>query len=437
MVRRIGKTVVLCLFICLLAACQSQEVEQIGETNGNEETVQYLLPQNMSVTEFNITSHEEELKVTSVDQQWSINGSEPADETAVNYFMEDLRKLTGKRVQHEPDREEDLTIELADRSEELTLTIWNDTDEILVKVSDTLYSVESLPMSLAPFSSDYLKKAIELDLSGLKEIRLIGDETITLNQTSELMEVERIPFISGWYLHGLYDTNFSIKYSWMDQLQENLTRIHGEETDLPLEEVVKTIEIISSADKQTIDIGNSVNDTQTLIRVNSLNQNYLIPTQQIDFYQFEPLNSVDNFIALIPLDAVERVDIERGTEQYTLLVERDFSIGEDDEVVIDSTFFLNDQEIEEDTMRRAYQYLARLSYDKELDEERDKQNSDEEPVKLTYVYVNDGESIEKVIQLLPVLNTDNYIVENESIKEFTATDDKLNDLFEAFKELNN
>ncbi|PRY81354.1 hypothetical protein [Alkalibacterium olivapovliticus] len=430
------RVISLFLFVLALGACTSKEADQEDETTVNEETVQFLLPQNISPTDFSVISSEESISANYTDQQWHSEGAVNISQDAVRFFIEDLRELSGRRVNREIEDKEDLMIQLSDRSDEISLSIWYDEEGTLAQVNNTTYLVETLPASLSPFSSTFLEAAIELDEGDIEEIRLIGDETIVLNQTTDLSEVEKIPFISGWYLHGPFETDFSVQYGWMDDFFESITRLHGEETKMVIEEVVQTIELIHTQGSETIEIGKAEKDGQTVIRVDSLDQNYLIPTHLTEFYDIDPLEIVDNFIALIPLDAVEQVEIKRGTEHFLVEIDRDFSIDDQGEVVIDSAFFINEKEVEEDVMRRAYQYLARLSYQRIRDDERDKVDLNEEAVTLTYQYTNQGDVVEKNIELIPVSDATTVIVKNDSISEFIADDEKLNDMFEALRELN-
>lgn len=436
MVKRFKSLLFLTILIAVLPGC-NDSVEQIdSETLSNEESVQFILSQSIMPTELTVVTENETIQTTRTNNHWQSEELAQADERAIAYFLEDLRGLKGKRVERDLETPEDLSIHLADGEYNIEILLWNNEEEAIVQVNDVNYQVEQLPASLSSFNKIFLEPAIELNTDSVEEILFSDDEEeISLNQTTEMLEVERIPFISGWYLHGPYETDFSIEFNWMGQLLSSFIRLHGVETEQEIESIVQTIEINSSESSETIHVGNVNEEGFSLIKVERQDQHYLVPTQLIDYYQFEPLSIVDNFVALIPLDAVEKIEIDDGTDHFMIEVERDFLLDDDDEVTVEYLFYFNNEEIEENVMRRAYQYLARLSYHSELTDEYESLRSDNNVVDLTYYYINEGENRQKIIKLYPITDTTSYIVENDGVEEFILTDERLNDLFDAFRAL--
>ncbi|MCC5895944.1 MAG: hypothetical protein JJU16_10815 [Alkalibacterium sp.] len=435
MFKRFKIECILPVAILFLAGCNEPEGQTDSDTHTAEESVQFIVSQTLSPTELTIVSGEETVEVVYQDEQWQSEELDVADERAIAFFIEDLIGLKGTRITEEPASTESLTIKLGNAEDTIDIKVWDTDSDKGVQVNNTMYKVNELPDTLSPFNKVFLEPALIIGNDSFEKITFKDEDELTLDQTTGMLEVETLPFISGWYLHGPYETDLSIEYTWMGQLLESFARLHGIETENEIEDATQTIEIAGAQNGETLEIGDSDETGFSLLKVVSVNQHYLVPTQLLERYQFDPLAVVDNFVALIPLDAVETVKIEGQTDQFMIDVEREFSLDEDDDVIVEHTFYFNNKEIEEGIMRRAYQYLARLSYFSEITEEDQKSPGDRDLITLTYGYINEGEPVERVIKLYPTLDSGTYIVDNDGVEEFTLTDEKLNDLFEAFREL--
>lgn len=436
MFKRINLKIILLFSLVVLTACQDSSEESDTETVTSEESVQFVMPQSIMPSEISIVSDEDTIELLRENARWYSEELDHTDETAIAYFIEDLRGIKGKRIEKKIETSENLSITIADEQETIDLLVWNE-EEIVVQANDVMFQVEQLPESISPFNKLFLEPAVELGQDTISELVFRGEEEVTLNQTTNMTMVETLPFISGWYLHGPYDTDFSVEFNWMGQMLDSFSRLHGKEAEQNIESVTKTIEVRGSESNETLEIGEPDNEGYTLVKVMSQNQHYLVPSQIIDAYQFEFLDIADNFVALIPLDAVERVELDNGTDRFILEADHEVSLNEEGEVSTNHAFYFNNEPIEENVMRRAYQYLARLSYYDEVSPEDKEKRSESESTTIKYHYLNEGETVEKIINLYPIEGTDKYIVENDGVIEFTMTNDRVYDLIEAFSDLNN
>lgn len=439
--KRLFKGLILLSLITLTACTDSEETdstEPVDEENNSEQMssqVQYILPQSFSVQSVSIETDSQEVLLDYKENNWEATGLENPDPDSIALLVEELLNIVGKPVEEEFVGETTLTLYGSDESIEV-IVAGKETAN-LIQVDEQVFEVEDLPLTLDPFNPVFLEDSLELGIEGLNEISFEHDgETVRLSQSTDLNEVEKLPFISGWYLNDVYETAFSIEYYWMNTIISQLTELKAVHTDAVSEAYTQKITLRNGESEEILHIGENSEGGNTLVYLENQDQTIAMPTQVAQLFQFEPLEIVDNFIALIPLDAVETVNLSTPEEDYTIQVERTVDVTDDD-TEISSTFYFNDEEIEESIFRRTYQYLARLSYSEPLTPEEKQQTDGEDAIELTYDYLLEGKTVKKEIRLVSLENSKEYSVVNDGIVEFKMTDEKLEELFDAFDELKN
>lgn len=439
--KRLVKGIVL-LSLTTLAACTDSEetdsTEPVEQNNNTEQTTdqaQYLLPQSLSVQSLSIQDESQDILLEYKENSWEATGLENPDPSAISNLVEELLNIVGKPVEEEFAGETTLTLTSSDESINIVLAGEERAD--LIQVDEQVFEVEERPLALNPFNPIFLEESVELGIEGLNEIRFYRDgELVKLSQTTDMNEVEKLPFISGWYLNDVYETDFSIEYYWMNTVFSQFTELKAMATDTESGVSDHRITLSNGEAEEILHIGESIEGGNTLVYLENQDQTIAMPTQVVQLSQFEPLDIVDNFIALIPLDAVENIKISTPENKYSIRVERTVDVTAD-ATDISSVFYLNDEEIEESVFRRTYQYLVRLSYSEPLTPEEKQQTDGEDAIDLTYDYLLEGETVRKEIKLVPFENSNEYSVINDGIEEFKMTDEKLKELFDAFDELNN
>lgn len=158
---------------------------------------------------------------------------------------------------------------------------------------------------------------------------------------------------------------------------------------------------------------------------------YVVPKGLVKELDLDPQALIDNFIALIPLDAVESVTLE-GLQNITIshLVER---TGEGESAQEQHEFSLDGHVVEETAFRKVYQYLAALTYQDLLDEHSEV--AEEATLTITYQFLSEGESLKHVIHFYD-LDDNRYAVEKNGVLEFTANKAEINEMLTELTEFN-
>lgn len=421
----------------LLVSCST--VSQEEEIDDEEQVATYLFQEELLVRTMEIIDKDQTIELSYKNGKWETVGLDNPDELSIDLFIEELAKLRGILVEYSNEIEHlfetSITVIKMESSvqENVTIEINEEEREYFAKINDQVFLLENPPQSLQQFDRSYLEKPIPVRAGNIHEIIFDNDgEKVVLNQRSNMRRVETAPFISGWYLHEVYETNFSIEYQWMDSLLESFSFMRGEETDQIVESVHQIIYLMSDDYEEVITIGHEVGDYH-VAHVKSEDAHFLIPANIVQHYQFEPLDIVDNFVALIPLDVVQEIHIESETDLFIINAEHEIVTDEED-IGLSSTFYFNGEEIEEQPFRRMYQYLARLSYSTEYNEEFIDQDSSG-IVSIVYSYLSEGELVQKSIELVPINEKTEYVVIVDGEYEFKMDDKKLEEMLEEFRKM--
>lgn len=415
------------LSLLVVSACdrEGDETREVTEEPTNQ--TQSIVPRDFTLNEVSIETDVDEIEINYINNEWEGTGLDQPHSQSISQFINELYLLSGVPSDLETEEEPDLTITLANNEENIEIEIWQNLSQPLIRKDGNYFEIAEWPHSLSPFDPIFLEEPLSFGLETLQEIVIndAGQEYI-INQETTMNEVERVPFVSGWYVHGDFDTAFSAEYYWVEEVLTSFYTLRGYSTEETLVESGQRITLSDSESQEQIIIGQEVDKKFTLVELGD--QNYLVPSQLLDVYDAGLLTMVDNFVALIPLDAVQTVDILTNEKDIHLSIDRTVESGE-----MKSSFFVNEKEIEEEVFRRTYQYLARLAYSERLEESDISQiNIEDSEVTIHYTYTVDGEEVGKSIYLVPVENSDEYFVINEDIIEFKMTNDRLNEMLEAF-----
>src|SRR5690606_5482742 len=128
---------------------------------------------------------------------------------------------------------------------------------------------------------------------------------------------------------------------------------------------------------------------------------YQVPNVLIEHLSFEPAKLVDNFIALLPLTAVESIEIQAECEKTVIEAEHEVVDGEEDELEIASDIFVNGKQVNTDSFRKSYQHLAMLSYEEELKDYRVPEEEVEGEISVLYTFKDNGNLLTNHLRFVP------------------------------------
>ena len=433
------------LFLILfVAGCATQEIKKDNEDSSNEVSSEHILANVQKIKGARII-YPEEVSLDFDGEKWESKNLTTVDQEAVNEFLTETLTLSGKLTEDINQKELNnspliFAIEFINGENQKTkLNVYEIQEAFYGQIDseNEIYSLPTISNEMHHFHSYFLAKSIPTTVEDISEIKIKDkeNEEILLNQSTSMNEIERSPFISGWYLHGVYETDFSIEYRAMEEILHTLKNLKG----LPIEEKDSLKEydkIIQIRDQENTDYlyisSGEYKEDICRVWVDSTKTIYKVPKFLIKPLDFVPLDIVDNFISAIPLDAVQEINIqEDGKETIQIKAIHDL-IEEKEQTKIVSTFFVNDEEVEEDLFRKAYQYLISLSYDQEITENITKDKSQKAPFSIVYKYKNAGELIQSEILFHPTNDEDKLIVTKDGITEFVVNKQKVEEALRQF-----
>lgn len=432
--RMIKKLSLFLLTLCFVAGC-SNDAEQ------SEETVVYPFQEVTQLIGFEVTTkNNDQYRIESNGEEWVSEDVDQLDPSAISTFLDKVVSLQAK-VADAADVvvKEKTLLQLAlypSEDEKLELSLYHDSEGNfygkMTGATDWLY-FPNLPMELEEFSNSYLQAAIDLKVGVLEAIQFEDpSQSFELNQESDFSKVESAPFISGWFLHGIYETPFSVEYQTMDVILERLENFRGEETEeaIPSEtETFFTLTLTGSDGQETLVFGEP-DEESVLVHLEEANKSYRIPLLLARTFQLTAFDITDNFISIIPLDSLRQVELK--TAENALLIEANHEVttNDEDEVGVSSTFFLNGDQLDETAFRKNYQYLAALKYVNPYD--GSELISEEASLSITYHFQSEGETLVHTIHFYD-LNEEEYLVEKNGIREFTAKKEQVQEMLTVFK----
>lgn len=414
-----------------LAGCSEDMATAPTEKSTSSKTIA-LFQEFNNLTEASLTG-EEEINLAYTSTGWISSKEELIDQNAADQLMSGLVQLTGTKVEEAETRSLSketpfltATLVNGDKEEKTLQFVENENGQIFaMENEESVYQLNEFPNELKQFSGILLQAPIELAGEELKEIKYEnGDATFVLNQETTLSEVETSPFISGWFLHSDFQTEFSVEYTQMQQIQSALTTLRGDKIGGIEPDVFSspiTIHLTGKTKQETLLIGNGVKSAEyTYVKKESDQSVYQVPNVLIEQLTFEPTKLVDNFISLLPLTAVESVEIQAEGEKTVIEAEHEVMDGEEDQLEIVSNIFVNGKQINTDAFRKTYQHLAMLSYEGELEDYQVPEEAVEGEITILYTFKNNGDVLTNQIRFVPYEDGVYAVVKN-NVVEFTTS----------------
>lgn len=418
-----------------LAGCTNDSVTAPAEESTNTKAIT-LFQEYTNLTEA-ILEGEEEVELSYTSNGWTSSNEEPVDQNATNQLMTGLVQLTGTKVdQTEAQTLLKETVFLTatlvngDKEEKTLQFVKNENEKIFaIDQEDSVYQLTDFPTELKQFSSIMVQQPIELAGEELTEIEYTTKDTrFVLNQETTLSEVETAPFISGWFFHSDLQTEFSVEYNQMQQVLASLTTLKGKKAETVDTKAFSSpvqIDLSGKGKQETILIGSNVESTEyTYVKKESDGSVYQVPNVLIEHLSFEPAKLVDNFIALLPLTAVESIEIQAEGEKTVIEAEHEVVDGEEDELEIASDIFVNGKQVNTDSFRKSYQHLAMLSYEEELKDYRVPEEEVEGEISVLYTFKDNGNLLTNHLRFVPYEDGKYAVVKNDTA-EFTTSVSQL------------
>lgn len=434
---KINYKIVIIMIIALLFISGCSKISNEEEiTSVQEESAQVYVLEDISTVKKVEIEHPEEIIIEYRNDEWQTSDLDEVDQVSINDFFNELFSISGTLIDENkiPEEKESLfTFTVYDRENTVKgfSFIRTNNENYLVNEQDkTYYKLESIPLNIVHFNRSTLKPAIPLSVEEISTIQIdqINQQELILNLETQMNEFEKTPFVSGWFLHGPFETEFSIEYKNIQSFLEVFSNLKGTESsqDTVLESEMLKLIISDGENQETLIVEEkNPNEEYYNVYIESHDIVFEIPAHLIEQFIVEPLMIVDNFIAIIPVDAIQKITIESSTHE-TIIITAD----EDDS----SKFYINGVAIEEEQFRRNYQYLAMLSYNQPISDDDLKINADEE-VRITYEYGSNDEDYRTEVLMQAVENSDEYVVTKNDVTEFTVKSEMISKVFEELNKL--
>ena len=427
--------VILC--IVLAAAC-SNEAEPHQQEVVKQEAVS-LFSDYTQLQKISLVG-EDEVTLEATKEGWVESNGNEIDQSETNRLLTAFVELTGTMIEADE-------LEKIETSEPfLTVTLMNNNQEekrvemieaengvFYAKESEEqVYTVSQLPEEWQQFSLVMLQSPLDLPIETLKEIRYTnGESTIVLNEETTLSEVETSPFISGWFLHSDLQTEFSVEYTKMEQLLTTLSSLKAKESEAVEEEAFKNptqIELIGTDEQEALVIGSTIDgEPYTYVKTESDQSIYQVPNVLIRKLDWQPIEIVDNFISLLPLTAIESIEIIDGNDKTMIEAKHEVVENAEEELEVDSEFYVNDEKVDTGAFRKTYQYLAMLSYEEETEDYVIPEEEVEGEIQLVYTFKDNGETLQHTIRFIPH-SKEKYVVVKNGIAEWMTSSEQIDSM---------
>lgn len=418
-----------------MAACSNESEEGTQKGTAGNGTVSLFMDYE-TLKEVTIMGADE-VKLKYTNEGWVESNGETIDQEEVTRLITEFVQLTG--IAMEPNELKALETQepfmavtlLNELQEEKTVELLEDENGVFyAKESEELvYAITQLPDEWQQFSLVMVQAPIEVAVDTIDEIHYTqADSNFTLNQKTTLSDVEASPFISGWFLHSDLQTEFSVEYNQMDQLLVSLTTLKGQVSEAVEQESFTNsiqIELTGEGNKETLTIGSEGElDRHTYVKTESNQLVYEVPDVLIRNLTIQPLKIVDNFISLLPLTAIESIEIKDGDNQIMIEASHDVVENDEKELEVTSEFFVNDEQVDTEAFKKTYQYIALLSYEAEVKNYSIPAEEAVGEISLVYTFKDNGETLQHNIRFIPY-EEGNYVVVKDDQAEFTAAGEQI------------
>lgn len=241
---------------------------------------------------------------------------------------------------------------------------------------------EAIKYSLSDLRAKLLTTIDTTDLQYLKIVNTKG-ETIEIKINDTQNDQEKQYGLNGYIVTKPYESPRGVD-------SNNLTKLNTAIGELKIVDFVSdsakdlekygldkpTLELLAKDSKAELHLyfGKDLDDSKVAFKVAGSPEIYSIEKSSLKAIDVKPFDVVDKFVALVNIDTVNKITIEKGSQKDTITFSRTTKKaekeGEKDETV--TTYKLNDKEVEEDPFKDYYQSLIGLQVealnDKKLEE---------------------------------------------------------------------
>ena len=426
-------SIFMCILVFLTVACKKEETATSQhEAQASLTTRLETIADNNS---FTIESEQEEVTLQLKDTGWESPELKEVDAESIETLVSNLMSVQGTEVKktkniekffEQPDTIFNWTSEKAKHSVAFVSNEQGDWAKVIDE--EIYYQVSSVTDDIKTFDFVYIQPSIKIGIDDPNRIEIHAeDQSVVLTTETSMNAVEASPFISGWFLNGSYQTEFSVEYQKMEGFYHTLTDLKGTKTEELITEEDASMILLLKNNKQEekLFVKQLGEEKSYYMTVNSDQQTYKVPAALIDQFIFDPLTITDNFIAILPLSAIQTIEIQQKDKTTQITAKHKLTADSKDETTIQSTFYVAEEELPETTFRKTYQYLASLSYDSVLKEDEKTAVTEEDEIKITYVYLNDGKEEKEIIRFMPIIESDYYAVEKNDIFEFKTSKENV------------
>ncbi len=426
---RLLKVIVLMIGSICLCGCQGAKAEKENVLTFHE------------LTKVSFAQGEEQVQVKKAADVWQRAGT--ADES-IEELMVSLAGVKGKELSEKIELEGEPLFDLIDEQQHRTYHFYDQQEEILiVDEQGRQYQAQQADKSLALFNLQSLKaeKVFSIAKDELQEMTIKeGDTDYRLTPETSLSRIEQTPFISGWYLADRYHQETSVEYRGMTQILNRLANFKGR-TITPtaaqitaLEESDTTITLVTSEKEWVLEVGAlPESGSERLVKVVETSDYYMVPESEFSVLLAPPIEKIDRFIALIPLSSLKILTVTTADTREE--IEATHQLSEDGST-INSTFWLNGEELNEATFRKDYQKIAILSGESEWDESLEPLASEQPELTMSYTFLGDNGLKTDTIQFMPLQNGKGFAVIKNDVADFTIGNEQLATLLKVFQQIN-
>lgn len=426
-------SIFMCILVFLTVACKKEE------TATNQHEAQASLTTRLETiadnNSFTIESEQEEVTLQLKDTGWESPELKEVDAVSIETLISNLMSVQGTEIKktkdiekffEQPDTIFNWTSEKAKHS---VAFVSNEKGDWAKAIDEEVYyQVSSVTDDIKTFDFVYIQPSIKIGIDDPNRIEIHAeDQSVVLTTKTNMNAVEASPFISGWFLNGSYQTEFSVEYQKMEGFYHTLTNLKGTKAEELITEENASMILLLKNNKQEekLFVKQLDEEKNYYMTVNSDQETYKVPAELIDQFIFDPLTITDNFIAILPLSAIQSIEIQQKDKTTQITAKHKLTSDDKDETTIQSTFYADEEELPETTFRKTYQYLASLSYDSVLSEDEKEFIKEEEEIKIMYGYLNNGKEEQETIRFIPIADSEYYVVEKNGVSEFKASKENV------------
>ncbi|EOL41714.1 hypothetical protein [Enterococcus phoeniculicola] len=343
-------------------------------------------------------------------------------------FFDSLETVTGEKV--EPPKEAETLFTLKSDGKKIQFVKENEHYYFLEK--NQAFLVEQPPNVLSKYDPLFFTEVTYevADVENLSRVHFQSDENeFTLSRETSLSKIEQAPFVSGWYMNDYYHQSYSVRY---DQLQ-SITQILGQlliETTSETPETTSLVTTLQLTDKEKQTQRIQLYQKEAVYFLNMGDEFYRLSAYQANQLYQAPMEWIDPFSALIPADALTKLTIDVGENQYVITGQHALA---EDQKSLTSEFKVNQKLIDEALFRKAYQYCGVLSGS----EEYAQQEIAKTPFgQLSYTFLSEGQELTRELSYFPLVEDEALVAvsENDQI-DFVMEKERLLEMERALQEL--